>query len=298
VDAVEEIHTRSRNVRLGSIAGKRGHMAIITISREFGSRGKEIGQSLAEGLGYEYIDRGKIIDDMKALDKEWGKLGEEYDERRPNVWERYDWSFRGFVALTQSILLNYGLKDRVVLIGRGWNVLFKNVPYALRVRISMPIEARIARLVREEDFTRDNAYWMIEKADKEMTDVVYWIYGKGWDDPAEYDMRFDLGVQKEQEVIDIIKEALIKKEELNIEEARKALRMQAIAAKVKAGIATNRDFLIPTLDVKAAENAIVLRGIVHNPKEKEHIEKEAKRLAGDIPIDFGLQYRGLLHTKR
>lgn len=298
MDAVEEIHTRSRNVRLGSIAGKRGHMAIITISREFGSRGKEIGQSLAEGLGYEYIDRGKIIDDMKALDKEWGKLGEEYDERRPNVWERYDWSFRGFVALTQSILLNYGLKDRVVLIGRGWNVLFKNVPYALRVRISMPIEARIARLVREEDFTRDNAYWMIEKADKEMTDVVYWIYGKGWDDPAGYDMRFDLGVQKEQEVIDIIKEALIKKEELNIEEARKALRMQAIAAKVKAGIATNRDFLIPTLDVKAAENAIVLRGIVHNPKEKEHIEKEAKRLAGDIPIDFGLQYRGLLHTKR
>jgi cytidylate kinase len=297
VDAVEEIHTRIRYIRPDSIAGKRGYMAIITISREFGSRGKEIGHSLAEGLGYEYIDRGKIIDDMKALDKEWGKLGEEFDERRPNVWERYDWSFRGFVALTQSILLNYGLKDKVVLMGRGWNVLFKNVPYALRVRISMPIEARIARLMREEDLTRDNAYWMIEKADKEMTDIVHWVYGKGWDDPAEYDMRFDLGVQKEQDVIDLIKESLEKKEQLNTEETKKALRMQAIAADVKAGIATNRNFLIPTLDVKAAENAIVLRGIVHNPREKELIEKEAKRLAGDIPIEFGLQYRGLLHTK-
>jgi cytidylate kinase len=272
-------------------------MAIITISREFGSSGKEIGQSLAEGLGYEYIDRGKIIDDMKALGKEWGKLGEEFDERRPNVWERYDWSFRGFVALTQSILLNYGLKDRVVLMGRGWNVLFKNVPYTLRVRISMPIEARIARLMREEDFTRDSASWIIEKADKEMTDVIYWIYGKGWDDPLEYDMRFDLGVKNEQEVIGIIKEALIKKEELNTEEAQKALRMQAIAAKVKAGIATNPNFLIPTLDVKAAGETIVLQGIIHNPKEKEHIEKEARRLAGDIPIEFGLHYRGLLRTR-
>jgi cytidylate kinase len=60
-------------------------MAIITISREFGSSGKEIGQSLAGSLGYEYIDRGNIIDDMKALGKQWGKLGEEFDERHPNV---------------------------------------------------------------------------------------------------------------------------------------------------------------------------------------------------------------------
>jgi cytidylate kinase len=273
-------------------------MAVITISREFGSSGKEIGQSLAESLDYVYVDRGKIIDDMKGLGKEWGKLGEEFDERRPNIWERYDWSFRGFVALTQSILLNYGLKDKVVLMGRGWNVLFKDVPYALRVRISMPIEARIARLMREQDFTRDTASWMIEKADKEMTDLVYWIYGKGWDDPAEYDMRFDLDIQKEQEVIGMIEEALVKKEELNTEEAQKVLRMQAVAAKVKAGISTNRNFLIPTLEVKAAGDAIILRGIIHNPKEKEHIEKEAKRLAGDIPIEFGLQYRGLLRTKR
>ena len=143
MDAVEEIHTRIRYIRPDSIAGKRGYMAIITISREFGSTVKEIGQSLAESLGYEYVDRGKIIDDMKALGKEWGNLGEEFDERYPNFWERYDWSFRGFVALTQSIILNYGLKDRRVLVGRGWNSLFKDVPYALRIRISMPLEARI-----------------------------------------------------------------------------------------------------------------------------------------------------------
>ena len=272
-------------------------MAIITISREFGSTVKEIGQSLAESLGYEYVDRGKIIDDMKALGKEWGNLGEEFDERYPNFWERYDWSFRGFVALTQSIILNYGLKDRRVLVGRGWNSLFKDVPYALRIRISMPLEARIEKLMREEDFTRDTAFWLIEKADKQTTDVVYMLYGKHWDDPAEYDMRLDLGVKKEQEVIEMIKDALVKKEELNTEQAQKVLRIRAIAAKVKAGIATNRNFLIPTLDVRAAGETIVLRGVIHNPKEKEHIEEAAKGLAGDIPIEFDLHYRGLLRTK-
>jgi cytidylate kinase len=273
-------------------------MAIITISREFGSSGKEIGQSLAESLGYEYVDRRKIIKDMKALGKQWGKLGEEFDEHKPTVWERYDWSFRGFVALTQSIILNYGLKDRVVLMGRGGNFLFKDVPFALRIRLSMPQEARIARLMREEDFTRNTACWLIKKADKEMAQAVYLIYGKQWDDPAEYDLRFDLGVKKEEEIIRMIKKALVKKEKLNTKEAQKALRLKAIAAKVKAGIATNPRFLIPTFDVAAAGEGIVLRGIIHNPNEHKQIEEEAQRLAGDVPVTCELHYRGLLRTIR
>ncbi len=273
-------------------------MAIITISREFGSGGKEIGQSLAEILGYGYVDRGKILEDMKNISEEWGKLGEEYDEHAPNVWERYDWSFRGFVALTQSIILDYGLKDRVVLMGRGGNFLFKDVPYALRIRITMPKEARIERLKKLEDINQNTASLLIEKADKGMSHAVYMIYEKDWDDPAEYDMKFDLGVKNEHEVIEIIKEELVKRDKFNTEEAQKALRMQAIAAKIKAGIATNRGFLIPILDVQAAGDTIVLNGIIHNPKEKELIEKEAKKLAGDIPIEFDLYYRGLLRTRR
>ena len=273
-------------------------MAIITISREFGSGGKEIGQSLAVILGYEYVDRGKILEDMKAIDEEWGKLGEEYDEHYPNIWERYDWSFRGFVTLTQSIILNYGLKDRVVLMGRGGNFLFKDVPYALRVRITMPKELRIERLLKRQDINQKTASWLIEKADKEMSHAVYMIYEKDWDDPTEYDMRFDLGVKSEQEVIGIIKEELVKKERFNTEIAQKALRMQAISAKIKAGIATNRNFLISILDVQAAGDTIVLRGIIHNPKEKELIEKEARIMAGNIPIEFDLYYRGLVFTKR
>ncbi len=273
-------------------------MAIITISREFGGSGKEIGLSLAESLGYEYIDRGRIIDDMKALGGQWGKVGEELNDHYPNIWERYDRSFRGYVALTQSIILNYGLKDRVVLMGRGGNFLFKDIPYALRIRISMPIEARIARIMKEEDLARGTASWLIEKADKEMADVVYLIYGKHWDDPNEYDMRFNLGIQNENEIIRMIKEGLAEKEKLNTKEAQKSLLLKAVAAKVKAGITTNIKFLIPILDVKAKREAIVLCGIIHNPEEKENIEKEAKKLAGNIPIEFDLHYRGVRHKIR
>ena len=42
-------------------------MAILTISREYGSGGKEIGRRIAQQVGYEYIDRGRILEDMKAV---------------------------------------------------------------------------------------------------------------------------------------------------------------------------------------------------------------------------------------
>jgi hypothetical protein len=61
-------------------------------------------------------------------------------------------------------------------------------------------------------------------------------------------------------------------------------------------IAMNRHFSVPTLDLKTAGDTIVLHGIVHNPKEKEEIEKEAKKLAGDAPIEFELHYRGFLRS--
>lgn len=35
-------------------------MAVITISREFGSKGSEISQSVANTLGYAYVDKESI----------------------------------------------------------------------------------------------------------------------------------------------------------------------------------------------------------------------------------------------
>ncbi|RPI76893.1 MAG: transport-associated protein, partial [Desulfobacteraceae bacterium] len=69
-------------------------MAILTISREYGSGAGAWGRSLAGRLGYEYIDRSRILADMKALGKEWEKYDEEYSRNYPTFWERYDRSYQ------------------------------------------------------------------------------------------------------------------------------------------------------------------------------------------------------------
>jgi osmotically-inducible protein OsmY len=93
------------------------------------------------------------------------------------------------------------------------------------------------------------------------------------------------------EAVKEVKAALAERQERDTEEARKLLQMRALAAKVKAGIATNPKFFIPIFDVFTEGGTIVLRGVTHTPKEHKHIEEAARELAGGLPIRCELHYR-------
>jgi cytidylate kinase len=271
-------------------------MAILTIARKYGSGGREIGQAIAEQLNYDYIDRRRILDDMRAEGKQWEEQAKYFDENYPTLWERYDWSFRGFVALNQSYFFNYALKDKAVIMGRGGNFLLKGIPFILRVRVIAPIEKRIEKVMEREGVNSENARWLIEKADHEMAGAIYLIYGRDWDNLAEYEMVFNTGIQSPDEIITTIKNALLEKEKLNTGKAKKILQLRALAAKIKAEITTNPQYCISVLDVDPKEEGmiekgLIIRGIIHNQNDIRKIEETAKKLAGDIPVECGLQYR-------
>ncbi|MBI5195319.1 MAG: cytidylate kinase-like family protein [Nitrospirae bacterium] len=265
-------------------------MAILTVSREFGSGGREIAQAAAALLNYESIDKQRIFSDLKTSGNEWGKWGEYLDEHLPTIWEKYDWSFKGFSALIQSRIFNYALKDKIVIIGRGGNFLLKDIPAALRIRIVAPVGMRIERVMMRESVDRDTAQWLIKKTDNERACFIHSIYGKKWDDPTEYDKVFDAGMQKEDEIINIIR-TIVREKEASAA-GFEILRMRAEAAKIKAGLFINPKFFIPTLDVFYDGKVIVLRGVVHGPGEHKAVEEEAKKLAKDLPVRCELHYRG------
>jgi cytidylate kinase len=266
-------------------------MATLTISRQHGSSGRYIGQELAREIGYDYVDREKILVDIRAKGQDWEKWEKEFAEHNPTIWERYDWSFRGFVALQQSLIFDYALKDNVVIMGRGANFLLKDVPYVLRVRFEAPLDKRIEMVQEREDMDSATAKWMINKLDKESKGFIGTVYGADWNVHTYYDIIFNTAVQSGDVIKTSLKASLAERDQLKTEDAVKALRMKATAFHVKAGILTNSKFFIPTLNVFPSDDAIVIKGVVHNPKEQKDLEDEAKRLAGDVPLRCELKYR-------
>ena len=266
-------------------------MAILSISREYRSGGREIGRAVARELLYEFVDKDRILLDLKASGEKWRNLAEDLDEVRPTLWEKFDWEYRAFIALVECTIYDQALKDRVVIIGRGSNFLLADIPQALKVRLTAPLEVRVERVMRENEMDRRTALWLIEKTDRTRAGYIQSVYGKHWEDPKYYDRVFDTGSQSYEEVTGILVEALKERDREATTEARQRLEDLALSARVKSHLFTNPKIFVPTLEVVHDGRAVVLQGVVHNPKEYHLVEAFAREAVGSYPLRNELHYR-------
>ena len=120
-------------------------MSIVTISHEMGAGGPEIGQQVAERLGYNYVDHELISDAARRYGLLEEKL-EHLDESKPSLFERFDAETRRYITAMQTAFYEFAEQDRVVLMGRGGQWLLRGVSHVLRVRVMAPFDIRVKRL--------------------------------------------------------------------------------------------------------------------------------------------------------
>jgi len=266
-------------------------MAILTISRDLGSGGREIGKRLSDSMRYRFADRESVLGRLKAAGHKWEKLTEGFDEHAPRVWEKYDWSYHSFVAMLQSAIMNEAVSGDVVIIGRGGNYLLKGVPFVLRVRVVAPIGERIARVSSLEGIDEESARWLIDRTDRERAGFLLTVYGRDGRDPADYDMVFDSGAMSIDGIAARIMEILPEKDRLKDEKSSHDLKMRALAADIKARLFTTLPFFMSTLEVEFDGEAVCIRGVVRLPRERELVVKQSRELAAGAPLRFELKYR-------
>jgi cytidylate kinase len=267
-------------------------MAIVTISRASGSGGEDIGRAVAEKLGYEYVGRTVILKEIEERGEQWLKWGKNMDEHAPSLWERFDQSFAGFVTLEENSIYQHATKDNVVIMGRGGNWLLKDVPYALRIRITAPIEKRVENICERGSVDRESARKMIEINDQERSSYLKTVYHKDWTKPRHYDVVYNMGSMSFDHVVEQIVAEISRKDKLATTEAREKLAQMALAARIKSGIVTDLKTSIPTLEVIHNGKEIVLRGVVGDVKEQKRAQDIATGLAGSTNVKSKLRFRG------
>ena len=127
LDDVERQADRHRPGRAqGQVPEGVNAMSIITISHEMGAGGPEIGQQVAERLGYKYVDHELISETAHRYGLLEEKL-EHLDETKPSLFERFDAETRRYITAMQTALYEFAEQDRVVLMGRGGQWLLRGV---------------------------------------------------------------------------------------------------------------------------------------------------------------------------
>jgi cytidylate kinase len=266
-------------------------MAIVTITRQAGSGGEEIGKAVAEELGYVYVGKDRTFQELEKRGKKWLDWGKNMDEHCPNLWEHYDPSFTGFVSLVEENIFNYAMKDKVILMGRGAHWLLRDIPHAFRILIVAPPEARIKRVSDHEHVNLETAARLVEFSDHERSCYVHAVYRRNWTDPGDYDVMFDTGHLSYEEVLRMVIDEIPERDKQATTEARERLSRLGLAAKVKAEIATDLRFFVPTLEVVHDGQLIVVRGIVHSVKEHKMVEDIARLAAAPAKVKCELHYR-------
>ena len=127
---------------------------IITISREFGAGGGQIGKTVAERLGYYYLDKDMIIRSAMESSNLTASDFRMYDEKVPfdfgfgqSLFDFYNKPLneRLFAAQREAIL-KAGEKGNCVIVGRNANVVLKEFEHSLHVFVSASQYFRLQNL--------------------------------------------------------------------------------------------------------------------------------------------------------
>jgi cytidylate kinase len=267
-------------------------MAVLTISREYGSDGREIGQQIAQNLQYAYVDKDRLFLDLEQIGARWGQVARDLDEVTPTLWERYDWQYRGYIALVEAVLYQYAAADKVVIVGRGGFYLLRQVPFCLKIRLVAPLETRLHRIMKQENLAYAAAKKRLQREDQDRAGYILANYNTDWDDQSFYDLVLNTGDLTDEQAVDILMAALREKEALATPEAREHLADLALAAHIKAQVATDPTISVPTLTVSPEGGAIVVSGVIHSPREMQRVQKIVMGIVGSRAVRFDLRHRG------
>ena len=177
---------------------------IITIGRQYGSAGREIGANIAHDLDIKLYDREML----KRAAKESGiceELFETHDEKPTNsflyslVMDTYSLGYSSgayadmpinhkiFLAQFDAIK-KIASEESCIMVGRCADYALEGYDNVVNVFIYADLEARIRRIARIYDLTDAKAKEIIIKTDKQRASYYNYYTNKTWGDAKSYDL--------------------------------------------------------------------------------------------------------------
>ena len=177
---------------------------IITIGRQFGSGGREIGKRLADELGIEFYDK-ELLSRAAKDSKICKELFETHDEKPTNsflyslVMDTYSMGFASGsvneMPLNHKIFLaQFDASKKIaeegpcVLVGRCADYALEERDDVLSVFIHADLEDRIKNVAKLNELTDNKAKDLIHKTDKRRASYYNYYTNKKWGDAESYDI--------------------------------------------------------------------------------------------------------------
>ncbi|HWL40715.1 MAG TPA: cytidylate kinase-like family protein [Gemmatimonadaceae bacterium] len=197
-------------------------MAILTVSRLYGSGGSEVAAIVARKLGWSLLDN-EVVDAVAA------RLGmstaevQAREERLPSLVERLasamtmgtqEWMIpiaaakrptdEQLLEVTRHIIQEAIARGPVVVVGRGAPAMLAERTDALHVFCYAPRKALIARTMQRDGLIAEEAAKLVDDTNREREQWVKRNWERDWRAPENYDLGVNterLGIEGAAELI-------------------------------------------------------------------------------------------------
>ena len=186
---------------------------IITIARQYGSAGKEIGEKLAERLGYQFYDR-EVLDIAADSDSIHPEVAARFDQKpvRSLLYNAYMTS-----TAEESLPLNQKLalaefdairtlseQGNCVFVGRCADMVLKKRSDVIRVFLHAPLEWRKEYIMKIDGVPEQLVEKTVKRGDKTRAEYYEFFTQRKWGDVDNYDLSINVAFRGIDGTIDLL----------------------------------------------------------------------------------------------
>ena len=192
--------------------------AVVTIAREYGSGGRDIGRLVADSLGMKFYDSELI--QMTAAESGYTEESVSEKEQKISNALLHDLYSQYTAALNEAdlpqierlfnaekkVIRQIASEGPCVIVGRLSNRILKDHPNALHIFISAAPDAKVRRVVKRDGLSEAQAAEKIKKVERERANYCKYFSKTSWNSVDNYDMTFRSDRYGIEETADMITE--------------------------------------------------------------------------------------------
>ena len=203
-------------------------MSVITISRELGSEGDKIADVLCESLGYCRVGKdmlmqiaeeaGVNVEAIQAMEVGFVKRARLVSGEMTSLYRKQASAFekRGvlddqtYAKVVRETMQDYARQGDALIVGRGGQMILRDFPGVLHVRLFAAEEIRAQRLAERDNISERAALRQIQQSDEQKRQYIRHMFKNAdWRNSKYYHLIIDTGRIPPEAAAEMIKVAAI-----------------------------------------------------------------------------------------
>ena len=263
-------------------------MPVIALTQEMGSLAKDVALRLAEAGGLAVM-RNEVVENVAGRMHVPASLIRRLREGKAGLVERLSTDKERVALYTAEEVFAQAVRGNVILRGWGATCLLRPVRHVVRVRVTRPLEQRVAWLMEHLGTdNREAAESEVRRSDTAHASRMNTQFGVTWGDPLLYDLVLNTERVSIASCVEQILHLARRPEFQETGESRAILDGLALSARVRAALKANDSTSNVDVQIEGRDGRVVLNGIVVNDQEKAETERVATAVAGLGKVDSRL----------